>query len=78
MNNICFNNMICSQYFLFIFLIFQGLFNISDKLLLSLDILVELRESFKRGVPLTVAIESKLAVLLLKTKQVPVSCMFLH
>lgn len=47
-----------------------GLFNISDKLLVSLDILLELRESFKRGVPLTVAIESKLAVLLLKAKQI--------
>jgi len=47
-----------------------GLFNISDKLLVSLDILMELREFFKHGVPLTVAIESKLAILSLKAKQV--------
>ncbi|KAJ7385984.1 high mobility group [Desmophyllum pertusum] len=46
-----------------------GLFNISDKLLVSLDILLELREYFKRGVPLTVAIESKLSVLVLKSKE---------
>ena len=47
-----------------------GLFNISDKLLVSLEILLEMREFFKRGVPLTVVIESKLAVLSLKSKQV--------
>lgn len=37
---------------------------------MSLDILLELREFLKRGVPLSVAIESKLAVLSLKAKQV--------
>ena len=52
------------------FTIFPGLFNISDKLLVSIDILLELREYFRYGVPLTVAIESKLAVLSLKAKQV--------
>lgn len=52
------------------FTVFLGLFNISDKLFVSLDILMELGEFFKRGVPLTVAIEGKLAVLSLKAKQV--------
>ena len=37
---------------------------------MSLDILMELREFFKCGFPLTVAIDSKLAVLSLKAKQV--------
>lgn len=36
------------------------------------SILLELRNFFKRGVPLTVAIESKLAVLVLKSKEVSV------
>ena len=47
-----------------------GLFNISDKLLVSLDILLEWREEFKRGVPPTVAVESKLATLIKKTAKV--------
>ncbi|XP_068748643.1 uncharacterized protein [Montipora capricornis] len=51
-----------------------GLFNISDKLLVSLDILLEWREEFKRGVPPTVAVESKLATLIKKTvKDIPSS-----
>ena len=49
---------------------FSGLFNISDKLLVSYNILLEWREEFKRGVPLTAAIESKLGILLQKSKQV--------
>jgi len=53
-----------------LFTVFLGLFNISNKLLVSLDILMELREFFKHGVPLIVAIESKLAVLSLKARQV--------
>ncbi|KAJ7339476.1 high mobility group [Desmophyllum pertusum] len=40
----------------------QGLFNISDKLLVALELLVQWRELFKRGVPLTVVVESSLAV----------------
>lgn len=44
----------------------EGLFNISDKLLVSLDILLEWREEFKRGVAPTVFVESKLAALLKK------------
>ncbi|KXJ26911.1 HMG domain-containing protein 3 [Exaiptasia diaphana] len=44
-----------------------GLFNIADKVLLSLDILLEWRELLKRGVP-SVAIESKVEVLCKKSK----------
>lgn len=62
--------MLASVILFILFTVFLGLFNISDKLLVSLDILMELREFFKHGVPLTVAIESKLAVLSLKAKQV--------
>ena len=36
------------------------MFNISDKLLVSLEILVEWRHLFRRGVPISTAIESKL------------------
>jgi len=36
----------------------------------SLDILLEWREEFKRGVPPTVAVESKLATLIKKTAKV--------
>ena len=41
-------------------LLILGLFNICDKLLVAIEILVHWRELFKRGVPLTVAIESSL------------------
>ena len=37
-----------------------GLFNVSDKILVSLEILVEWRHLFHCGVPLSTAIESKL------------------
>ena len=47
-----------------------GLFNISDKVLVSLDILLEWREEFKRGVPPTTAVESKLATLSKKSSKV--------
>ncbi|KAK3730434.1 hypothetical protein QZH41_003002 [Actinostola sp. cb2023] len=49
---------------------FHGLFNICDKILVSFDILLEWREQMKRGVPITVAIESKLAILLKKSTQI--------
>lgn len=48
----------------------KGLFNIADKVLLSLDILLEWRELLKRGVPISVAIESKVEVLCKKSKHV--------
>ena len=38
-----------------------GLFNICDKVFVALEILVQWRELFKRGVPLGVAIESSIA-----------------
>ena len=47
-----------------------GLFNISDKVLVSLDIFLEWRFDFKRGVLPTVAVESKLATLMKKTDKV--------
>ena len=37
-----------------------GLFNISDKVLLSLEILLEWRQLFRRGVPISIAIKRKL------------------
>lgn len=37
-----------------------GLFNISDKVLVSLEILLEWRQLFRRGVPISIAIKSKL------------------
>ena len=40
---------------------FSALFNISDKVMLSIDILLEWREHFRRGVPVTVMIEAKIA-----------------
>ena len=49
---------------------FPGLFNVSDKLFVSLEILLDLREEFKRGVPPTVAMESKLAIILRKASKV--------
>ncbi len=39
-------------------------------MLVSLEILLDLREEFKRGVPPTVAIESKLAIILRKASKV--------
>ena len=46
------------------------MFNISDKLLVSLEILVEWRHLFRRGVPIsTAAIESKLEAM---AERVPV------
>ena len=35
-------------------------FNISDKVLVSLEILLEWRQLFRRGVPISIAIKSKL------------------
>jgi hypothetical protein len=40
-----------------------GLFNVCDKVLLAFEILLEWREYFKRGVPISSAIESKVEAL---------------
>lgn len=40
--------------------LFTGLFNLCDKVLVAFEILLEWREYFKRGVPISSAIESKL------------------
>ena len=36
------------------------MFNISDKILVSFEILLEWRQLFRRGVPISIAIQSKL------------------
>ena len=51
-----------------------GMFNISDKILVSLEIMIdEWRHLFRRGVPISTAIESKLAAM---TERVQV-CLYL-
>lgn len=47
-----------------------GLFNISDKVLVSLDIMLEWRQLFKRGVPISIAIQSKLDAMVERIEQV--------
>ena len=42
--------------------IFVGLFNICDKILLAVEVLLQWRELFKRGVPITIAIDSSINV----------------
>ena len=42
------------------FFMFKGLFNVCDKVLVSFEILLEWRQLFRRGVPISVAIQSKL------------------
>ncbi len=49
---------------------FQGLFNISDKLMVSFDILLEIRELFKTGNPLNNIISAKMNVLKMKGNSV--------
>ena len=56
---------------------FQGLFNISDKVLVSLDILLEFREFFKKGHPKNV-IRAKLLTLAAKCKKVYKIRLFVH
>ena len=51
-------------------LYFTGLFNISDKVLVSLDILLEFREFFKKGHPIGNVIRAKLLTLSAKCKKV--------
>ena len=48
----------------------QGLFNMSDKILVAFDILLEWRELFKRGCPISSFIEAKSEQLLLKVNKV--------
>ena len=61
-----------SRYFaITLHLYFTGLFNISDKVLVSLDILLEFREFFKKGHPIgNVVIRAKLLTLSAKCKKV--------
>ena len=54
----------------FLLLLFTGLFNISDKVLITFTILLEFREHFNKGHPIGNAIEAKLAALKLKCKEV--------
>ena len=55
------------------FIILTGLFNICDKVLVSLDIMLEFREYFRRGHPLANVIMSKMSVLRLKCREVCLS-----
>ncbi|XP_068755676.1 HMG domain-containing protein 3-like isoform X4 [Montipora capricornis] len=48
-----------------------GLFNIADKVLVSLEIMVEWRHLFRRGVPLSTAIEGKLEAMKERTQEPP-------
>ena len=57
---------------------FQGLFNISDKVSVSLDILLEFREFFKKGHPIGNAIRAKLQTLAAKCKKVYKIRLFEH
>lgn len=50
-----------------------GMFNISDKILVSLEIMIDWRLLFRKGVPISTAIESKLAAM---TERVQV-CLYL-
>ena len=47
-----------------------GLFNVCDKILVAIDILLEWRELFKRGCPISSFIEAKSEQLLLKVNKV--------
>ena len=49
---------------------FIGLFNISDKVMISLSILMEIREFFKTGHPLTNIINAKFNTLEMRSRQV--------
>ena len=47
-----------------------GLFNVCDKVMISLDILLEFREYFRKGHPIGNVIMSKLSVLRMKCREV--------
>ena len=51
---------------------FLGLFNVSDKILISFDILLEWRELFRRGCPVLNFIEAKTVLLTMKLNKVDV------
>lgn len=51
---------------------FLGLFNVSDKILISFDILLEWRELFRRGCPVLNFIEAKTDLLVMKLNKVDV------
>ena len=60
----------CSNkdYTLILVSVTSGLLNISDKVLVSLDILSEWREHFKRGSPISNVIDSKVSFLASKSQ----------
>jgi len=51
-------------------LLFSGLFNVCEKVFISLDIMLEFRDLFKRGHPMLSVIISKLLVLSKKCREV--------
>ena len=51
---------------------FLGLFHVSDKILISFDILLEWRELFRRGCPVLNFIEAKTDLLVMKLNKVDV------
>ena len=57
----------------FLFFLPAGLFNVCDKVMISLDILLEFREYFKKGHPIGNVISSKLSVLRMKCREVCVN-----
>lgn len=61
---------------------FPGLFDAGDKVLIAIEIFLELRELFKRNVPLSTIIDCKLKSLLLTVPQVSVwvffYCYYVH
>ena len=58
------------SYISIFFLVFSGLFNISDKIMISLLILLEIREFFKTGHPLTNIINAKFNTLMMTIDEV--------
>ena len=54
---------VCSLFFI-------GLFNICNKILIGIDILLEWRELFKEGFPLTNVITAKIKSLMMKVEEV--------
>ena len=55
---------VCSLFF------FIGLFNIYNKILIGIDILLEWRQLFKEGFPLTNVITAKIKSLMMKVEEV--------
>ena len=62
------SRMDCYSYW---FCYILGLFNVCDKVLISLEIFLEWRQLFRRGVPISIAIQSKLNAMV---ERVEVEC----